>query len=282
MPNLATTRAIVWRRLAAIRRRFRPPAPGAATGSVPGTADAGAAGDSRVPAPLLVDYFGRDGSTALLRLLSSSPAVFVEGRYPYEHRQLAEILATADPQAAWRDLCGRRFGRDDAPRWYAEKMIDVRKADLSAFPAARVVVLLRDPRDTWISVEAFSRAVGEGEIGGAGSRSERLERFVERQRERLSWIAGLDRDDALVLRYESLVFDVEDLAVELSGWLGVELDPAGLAGDFRLRWVHGTSPDPRRSVGRWRTELSDADLEALRGALEGPMNAVGFGGWERS
>jgi len=282
MPNLATTRAILWRRLAALRRRS------AKHGAAPKPARVASgglrsepAGYLRPPGPLLVDYFGRDGSTALLRLLSTSPQIFVEGRYPYEHRHLGTALTAPDPAAAWRGFCQPRFGSGDPHRWYAEKMIDVRKADLSAFPDARIVVLLRDPRDTWVSVVAFSRAVGEGALGGVGTRSERLARFVERQRERLEWIAGLGRGDALVVRYESLVFDVAAVARELEAWLDVEIDPAGLAGDFRLRWVHGTAPDPARSVGRWRSELSDADLESLRAGLEGPIAAVGFGDWKR-
>ena len=281
MPNLATTRAIVWRRLAALRRRLTPerraplpsePPPGPATPAA-----------GRIPAPLLVDYFGRDGSTALLRLLSTSAAVHVEGRYPYEDDSLQRALAAPDPVAGWSRHCAARFAAaEPVSRWYAEKAIDVRRLDLTPFADARVIALLRDPRDTWVSIGAFSRAVGAAEIGGSGSRAERLDRFVERQRERLGWIDALASEDARVVRYDDLVTDPGAVAAELSGWLGVDLDAAGLAGDFRLRWVHATSRDPARSVGRWRNELSEADLAAIRAGLEAPMAAVGFSGWSRS
>jgi hypothetical protein len=36
--------------------------------------------------PILVDCFGRDGSTAMMALLSTSPHVVIEDRYPYERR----------------------------------------------------------------------------------------------------------------------------------------------------------------------------------------------------
>ena len=279
--NLATTRAIVWRRLAALRRRLFPerlaaPAPGPSTG--PASSTVGPA-----PAPLLVDYFGRDGSTALLRLLSTAAGVHVEGRYPYEDDSLQRALAAPDPAMDWSRHCAARFAAaEPVPRWYAEKAIDVRRLDLSPFADARVIALLRDPRDTWISIEAFSRAVGAAEIGGSGSRAERLDRFVERQRERLGWIAALAGEGARVVRYDHLVADPGAVAAELSGWLGVNLDPAGLAGDFRLRWVHATSRDPARSVGRWRDELGETDLAAIRAGLEGPMETLGFSGWSRS
>jgi hypothetical protein len=191
------------------------------------------------------------------------------------------VLAAADPVAAWQAFCAARFGSGAFPRWWAEKVIDVRKLDLSPFPRARVIALLRDPRDTWLSVEAFSRAVGDVEIGGAGSRGERLERFVERQGERLAWIMGLSRPDVLVVRYERIVADLGVVAAEVGDWLGTGLDPGGVGGDFRLRWVHGTSRDPARSVGRWRAELGDADLGALREGLGEPMRRLGYADWRR-
>ena len=281
MPNLATTRAIVWRRLAALRRRLTPERGAPLPSEPPPGPAAPAAG--RIPAPLLVDYFGRDGSTALLRLLSTSAAVHVEGRYPYEDDSLQRALAAPDPVAGWSRHCAARFAAaEPVSRWYAEKAIDVRRLDLTPFADARVIALLRDPRDTWVSIGAFSRAVGAAEIGGSGSRAERLDRFVERQRERLGWIDALASEDARVVRYDDLVTDPGAVAAELSGWLGVDLDAAGLAGDFRLRWVHATSRDPARSGGRWRNELSEADLAAIRAGLEAPMAAVGFSGWSRS
>ena len=281
MPNLATTRAIVWRRLAALRRRLTPERRAPLPSGPPSGPAAPAAG--RIPAPLLVDYFGRDGSTALLRLLSTAAGVHVEGRYPYEDDSLQRALAAPDPAMDWSRHCAARFAAaEPVSRWYAEKAIDVRRLDLTPFADARVIALLRDPRDTWVSIGAFSRAVGAAEIGGSGSRAERLDRFVERQRERLGWIDALASEDARVVRYDDLVTDPGAVAAELSGWLGVDLDAAGLAGDFRLRWVHATSRDPARSVGRWRNELSEADLAAIRAGLEAPMAAVGFSGWSRS
>jgi hypothetical protein len=280
MPNLATTRAIVWRRLAALRRRLTPERRAPLPPEPPPGAAAPAAG--RIPAPLLIDYLGRDGSTALLRLLSTSAGVHVEGRYPYEDDSLQRALAAPDPVAAWSRHSAAPFAAaGPAPRWYAEKAIDVRRLEPAPFADARVIALLRDPRDTWVSIEAFSRAVGSAEIGGSGPRPERLDRFVERQRERLGWIAALADEEARVVRYDDLVNEPATVAAELSGWLGVDLDAAGLHGDFRLRWVHATSRDPARSVGRWRSELADADLAAIRAGLEAPMATLGFADWAR-
>ena len=258
------------------------PHPGAPCAAAVGTG-AGPGGSRRrtIPAPLLVDYFGRDGSTALLRLLSTSAAVHVEGRYPYEDDSLQRTLAAPDPAADWRHCAARFAAAEPVPRWYAEKAIDVRRLDLSPFADARVIALLRDPRDTWVSIEAFSRAVGAAEIGGSGSRAERLDRFVERQRERLGWIATLADEDARVVRYDisSPIPRPPRLSCP-AGSASISTRPASPA----TSGFAGCMPHPatrRRSVGRWRAELDEADLAAIRAGLEEPMATLGFSGWSR-
>ncbi len=296
MPNLALLRAVAWRRLGALRARIlrRP-------GSAPSRARIArrrAADEVREDpawlAPLVVDYFGRDGSTAMLRLLASSPAILVEGGYPYESERLARILLSGDlPGAAptspsaraaladrWRssscELLSAR-GQASPARYYAEKIRDARRLDRDALPGTRMIVLLRDPRDTLVSIESFSRAVGTQAIGGGDGREEMLSRFIRRQRERLAWIGSLLVDErAIIVDYRALVEDLEAVAGRLAAWLEVDLDSRQVARDFRLRWVHGTSPDPRRSVGRWTTELDEATAARLQRDLGPQMRAVGF------
>ncbi len=205
VPSRALTRAIIWRRLAAIRRFFQPPAQPpspifARTRDAEAGGDAAPGADAREGGawltPILVDYFGRDGSTAMLKLLASADEVVVEGNYPFELQQLAQVLRSSDPEASWSAYCRRLTTDRDGPppRFYAEKMLDVRDLGGATLPDQRTIVLLRDPRDTCVSIESFSRAVGTAEIGGVGAAEERLDRFVERQRLRLDWIAGLRRD----------------------------------------------------------------------------------------
>ena len=54
--------------------------------------------------PILVDYFTRDGSTLMMRLLASSPQIAVERAYPYERKYFAYL---------WR--WSRLLDREDWP-----------------------------------------------------------------------------------------------------------------------------------------------------------------------
>ena len=219
----------------------------------------------------------------MMRLLASSSAILVEGRYPYESNRLQQILAAANPGDAehrWREAAGALLAevRGGQPASvYAEKVLDARRLPYDSLPGSRMIVLLRDPRDTLVSITAFSRAVGRDEMGGGRDREEMLARFVRRQRSRLRWISSLAGDgDALVVRYGDLVERLPDVAERLGAWLGVVLDPADVARDFRLRWVHGTSPDPRRSLGRWESELDAATVARLERELGPELRVAGF------
>src|SRR5215204_1282963 len=61
---------------------------------------------------------------------------------------------------AWREFSHRaraQQGNRAGIRYYAEKHMDTRKLDLAELPPVKVIVLLRDPRDTYISIRAFDR-----------------------------------------------------------------------------------------------------------------------------
>lgn len=333
MANLSLKRAILWRRLARLRSGGRGEQPAAPPVAVATGAGPLPAATEAWLTPVLIDYFGRDGSTALVNLLASSPGSHVEGRYPYEAQLFAHLWrwsrslgashwperdwshGSGDPtqttapeprppspppwwpgsalersgeHPAWRRAFDRAWADYSAgalaahspanrPSYYVEKLLDLRAIDRTQLAPTRALVLLRDPRDTWVSIEAFSQAVGAEAIGGEGPPEQRLARFIERQQERLEWIAALEPGaDTLVVEYRRLVEGLPELARELGEWLDLELDVEQLPRDFRLRWVHATSSSPDRSVGRWREEL-DPEIAARIGDRLGPaMRALGL------
>jgi hypothetical protein len=149
-------------------------------------------------------------------------------------------------------------------RYYAEKHQDTWLVDLDELPPLKVLVLLRDPRDTFVSFHAFDaklrRESGgrfEAALPGRGETAEeRTTRFIERERERLRWIAGLSRSQEFPLfRYEDLVLDLPRQARRLEDWLSVHLDPEVAASDTEMRSVHVSARAPEASVGRWKREM---------------------------
>jgi len=292
--------------------------------------------------PILLDHRGRDGSTLMMRLLRTSPAVAVPGPYPYEKKYFAylwrwsRLLERRDKSEWWtyidltsltfenmKSLMGpppwssdlihdadRSMSRhmfDEAwsefsrrateqvraehgdpsanVRYYAEKHQDTRLIDVGALPAVRVLVLVRDPRDMFVSFNAFDakrRNEGRAEFEAARpapgeSEDERVRRFIDRERERMRWISGLDPAGEIpVIRYEDLVTDLPGQARRLEEWLSVSLNPAAAAADAKLRDRHVSAATPEASVGRWRKELEPDVAERLNRELGAELEALGY------
>jgi glycosyltransferase involved in cell wall biosynthesis len=324
---------VAYKRLRDLVQRRRAPRPAPSPPPAPVTS----ARESLTP--LLVDYFTRDGSTLMMRLLASSPQIAVENVYPYERKYFAYIwrwsnlivrqdwpedgwgassLGTLDQfrktamvgpppwtprplvesapgEAAeaerWFETTWAEFSRRAAARtradhaseapvlYYAEKHLNTWLVALEHLPPLKLIVLLRDPRDTWVSINSFNEQRGTGGLGRdrASSYDEHLEHVLRRQRERLVWIAGLlDEGKVPVIRYDDMVEDLPGVAHRLEEWLGVELDPAATASDRQMRVQHVSAANPRASLGRWKTELEPRIVERFERELGPQLRAVGL------
>ncbi len=158
-------------------------------------------------------------------------------------------------ELAWREF-SRRAARerltdlgldpDATPpvRYLAEKHLNTWKVPLGQLPPHKLIVLLRDPRDTWVSINAFNDIRGGGPLGRdrAGGREQHLDDVIRRQQERLRWIAGLEeKGEVPIVRYEDLVRDLPGTAERLGNWLGVELDAKSVMRDKSFRAKHMTA-----------------------------------------
>jgi hypothetical protein len=187
---------------------------------------------------------------------------------------------------AWREFSRRatavtRVAHRDPEAdvgYYAEKHMNSWLLDRAELPPLRMLVLLRDPRDTYASLLAFREAT-KAELGQreAADKEDYFRRFTERQRDRLRWIAALEQgQDATIVRYEDLVRDLPGLARRLEEWLAVDLDAESVMRDRRVGWVHRTADSPEQSIGRWRSDLSREIADAIARELAPELTALGF------
>jgi hypothetical protein len=189
---------------------------------------------------------------------------------------------------AWREFSRRatavtRVAHRDPEadvRYYAEKHMNSWLLDRTELPPLRLLVLLRDPRDTYASLLAFREAT-KAELGQrqAADEADYLRRFIKRQRDRLRWIAGLEEGrDTAIVRYEELVRDLPGVARRLQSWLDVDLDADSVMRERRIGWVHRTADSPEESIGRWRSDLPRDVADAIARELAPELAAAGFSG----
>lgn len=149
---------------------------------------------------------------------------------------------------------------------------------LSTFPAARVVVMVRDPRDTWCSIrEKFSTGrrtrmheysrLGITEQGALGCRM-----AFDVYMQRAEAAAAEYPERVLFVPYEHFYDDRIAVATRVASWLGAPFDRAAAEsiasaqlGPLRNK---PTGDDGIRGPGRWQRDLPDDELAVFDSAAD--------------
>ena len=198
-------------------------------------------------------------------------------------------LSTVCLRFAWRQFSRRAAlaaADGDAKRaraytYYAEKHLNTRMAEVGELPSLRLIVLLRDPRDSYVSIREFNARRGENSapigIGPDEEEAQWRARYIRNSRGRLRWIASIsDASDHAIVRYEDLATDLVGVARRLERRLGIELDPKAVLADADLHARHATSESAEDSVGRWKKELPRAEAREFAEGLGDELRALGF------
>jgi len=126
----------------------------------------------------------------------------------------------------------------------------------------RGIYLLRDPRDVLISALAFDKK--RNLTGWSPREGQALDEFVseripiirDRLQRAISFLHTTRPKTEMLVRYEDLVTDLDTIAKRISSWLSVELDPKQTISESKSYLDnHSTSPNPDRSIMRWKREL---------------------------
>ena len=233
----------------------------------------------------------RSGTTFLGRSLGELPGFVDLGEVGPLKAAVAELAALPADEAAARirriltatrrlGLVGSRRAVEQTP-----ETAFVAAAVAQAFPAARIVHLVRDGRDVVCSLlERGWLSAGRGggdDVGhpyGAEVRfwvePERRDAFraaTDARRAAWAWrryvsAVRAHAPDALELRYERMAAEPDAAAAELAAYLDAPLDPLARA----LRGVHA------ESVGRFRRELDEAQLEDVMDEAGPLLRELGY------
>lgn len=248
------------------------------------------------PGPFFLMGFPRSGTTLLDRMLSAHPNVCsIEEQETLVDSHRDFVLAadgvnrllslTDERRRSYLEAYRRRVS--DAAGPGAPVTLD--KLPLHTiflplisrlFPEARVIFMVRDPRDVCLScfVQRF-------EINAA------MAHFLDLETTAQYYAAvmelGLDSLErlpirAIVVRYEQLVANPEPILRELIDFLGLPWDPAVLAYRSRVTGSHIDTPSYRQvsqplyssSIGRWRRYAGE--LEPIKQALAPLLSRLGY------
>jgi Sulfotransferase family len=156
---------------------------------------------------------------------------------------------------------------------------------LKIYDRGRLVILVRDPRDRFISQRDFDRKRGfdggwyidsDGTLGG----------FLKKLKQELWMNALLLRrfpDRVFAVQYEDLVQHPETTLAELLCKLSlscnrplIERMKADVERSDRQYTDHRTSAEPQKSISRWKMELDPELAAAFSAVLGGELSAFGY------
>ena len=177
------------------------------------------------------------------------------------------LFALVQEQYAAR--CGK-------PRWGDQSGLIERFAEpvLAAHPDARILHLIRDPRDRHEAVAARGGPLRPGAAARSAASWHRSARFARRNAAR--W-----PDNYRVVRYETLVRRPEETMREVCGFLGEDYEPAMLRLEAARRYDHertgdGGSPISTAYIGRHRGRISPSDLFLIQSVAGRAMDDFGY------
>ena len=232
----------------------------------------------------------RSGTTFLASAIGSLPGFVDLGEVAPLKAAVPELAALAPREAAARLrrilAVARRVGLVGAVRPVEQtpEMAFLVRAVPVAYPAARVVHIVRDGRDAvcsllekpWLrreQVHTDDAGVPYGAYARFWVEPERRAEFeAASDTRRAAWVwrsyvtAVRSAAGALEIRYEDLATDPAVVAASLAGHLDVSVEPLGAA----LARAHASS------VGRYRTELSTEQLEDVEEEAGALLHELGY------
>jgi hypothetical protein len=210
------------------------------------------------------------------------------GPFPYVNAQLwdGRELWPKCFGAAWKAFSQVAVARMQANGktavpliYYAEKIPFWVPAYLRQVIPYSLILLVRDPRDVFLSITAFDKKRG---FSGFSRRADDddwtfARRFVKLCRERFKTMREEEAAaSSIVLKYERLAVDLAGEAQRLSQWLGVRLDAGWVENQVSNFAHHVTTNSPRESVERWRRELPAGLNKFFLKELGGELRHFGY------
>jgi hypothetical protein len=253
--------------------------------------------------PIVIGGCGRSGTTLLRVMLDSHPRIacgpesallhepfqphragWLAGRFGLDEGLVRELLRGSGSQAEFVDRFFEAYRRSTGkPRWGDKTPRNVNAIAwvFAHFPRARFVHVIRDGRDTAVSLRTHPRhRVVDGALVPVQTWNP-IDECVGRWRDAIEKGRPFRGHPGYAeVRYEGLVAEPEATLHELLEWLGEPWDDAVLHHSD----VSSPSRDPAKfpqnpeatrpvydsAVGRWRSELSAEDAAAVK-ALAGDL-----------
>lgn len=183
--------------------------------------------------------------------------------------------------SAWKNISEQALKEnlDRETKYYAEKAPVWVPSYLRDILLYRSILLVRDPRDIFLSVIAFDK-----KRGFAGFSRRKWEsnwsfakHFVGLIRERATLIKNEQKfPQSILIKYEDLVTHSLEESSRLEKWLNLKFDPSYVENQRTNYLHHMTSNTPMQSINRWQHEMSKNLINYFKKELSEELEYFGY------
>jgi hypothetical protein len=177
---------------------------------------------------------------------------------------------------------------NESPQWIAEKFVPGNEVleVKTVFPAAREIVLVRDPRDVYCSILSFIEKKGQFGFGREcfhDNHSYLTEAFIPSVMQ-LYRYWKTNADTVLLVRYEDMVNKPEQTFHKICEHIGIDSTPetisrmlikASETSNDRQK-EHQTSASIANSIARFKSNLSQSDIRLMEDSLNEALTEFGY------
>lgn len=177
-------------------------------------------------------------------------------------------------------------GKSDV-KYFAEKQLPshVQSIFWEMYEDPREIILVRDFRDVLCSARAFNEKRNIVAFGRERAKDEEewIRNMANRGVRRLlnAWQERSSR--AYLLHYEDLILRPKETLISVFEYLGIDSSDKAVNKIIKTTSIdnndakgHRTSQDPKKSVGRWRTELDPRLKEIAKEAMGEVLSELGY------
>jgi ornithine cyclodeaminase/alanine dehydrogenase-like protein (mu-crystallin family) len=250
---------------------------------------------------------GRSGTTLTRVMLDSHPALFagpesllflpkpidpadLAFKFDIDRAEIEDMLGRTTGRAQFIDAFQRRLlSASGKSIWVDKTARNVHRLDyiLDHFPRAKVIHVVRDPRDVVASLKTHKkRKIKDGEVVPTGYCMP-IDLCIDRWKLAVEHaLAHRDCSNYHLIHYESLVLDAEPTLRGLCQFLEVDFDDRML--HFHLsaaptrdhmkfpQNIEATKPLSTSAIGRYRTTLTEAEIAETERRLGDYMEMFGY------
>ncbi|WP_444956820.1 sulfotransferase [Microbulbifer sp. ZKSA002] len=167
-------------------------------------------------------------------------------------------------------------------KFYAEKVaLDLAPYINNSLPAVNNIFVTRDPRGELASIVSFNKKRG---FNGFGWREDdTLETFARRMIDsRRSYLKSVNKfraghNNIIVIRFEDLVANLQEVADQLSQFLNVKLDSMKVIADTDKYSFHMTSGSIQESQDKWKRELPNKVIQIFEEEMADALELFDYG-----